>query len=130
MPSELGDLLTSFGNTALINLTNAGLSTVSENLDIAAFNSNPIPNNFISVVVDTVKLSQSTTALADQVLTFYKGVQIADALGQLTPTESSALHARVTAASFRLSGLESAVNDALSDIFAPISSLLRTANRV
>ncbi len=118
MLSGFGDLLTGFGNSLLNNLTNAGLSIVSENLDIAAFNTNPTPSNFISVVVDTAKLSQSITTMADQLLTFSLGVDITDALGQLTLSESSALHATVTAASFRLSGLESAVNDALNDIFA------------
>jgi hypothetical protein len=108
----------------LSNLTNIGLSIGPANLDIAAFNSNPSPNNFISVVVDTAKLSQSVTAQADQLLTFDIGVEVADALGQLTPTESSALHATVTAASFRLSGLESAVNDALNDIFAAYFALV------
>ncbi len=118
MPSAFGDLLTNFGNTVLSALTNTGLSIGPENVDIAAFNSNPTPNNFISVVVDTVKLSDSMTALSDQLLTFFEGVQVADALGQLTPTESSALHAMVSAASFRLSGLLSAVNDGLNDIIA------------
>jgi len=124
MPSGFGDLLTSFGNTVLSNLTNAGRSIASENLDIAAFNSNPTPNIFISVVVDTAKLSQTATTLADQLLTFSTGVDIADALGQLTPTESSALHDTVTAASFRLSGLASAVNDGLNDIFAAYFALV------